>query len=79
MSLAERNQQLAAQIRRFVALMPEPITAHEALQRQIRSQVDAAKRVQQRDVDSQDLARGTTAIEQKQGGQGAQKDKGRSR
>lgn len=79
LSLAERNQQLAAQIRRFVALMPEPITAHEALQRQIRSQVDAAKRVQQRDVDSQDLARGTTAIEQKQGGQGAQKDKGRSR
>ena len=33
---------LASQIRRFVATMPEPITAHEALQRQIRSQVDAA-------------------------------------
>ena len=70
---------LASQIRRFVATMPEPITAHEALQRQIRSQVDAARRVQPRVVEPQDMAHRAVAAEHNQGGQDAGKDTGRSR
>ncbi len=79
LSLADRNQMLASQIRRFVATMPEPITAHEALQRQIRSQVDAARRVLPRVVEPQDMAHRAVAAEHNQGGQDAGKDNGRSR
>lgn len=79
LSLREQNERLAAQIRRFVARMPEPITAQEALQRQIRSQIEAAKYTQQRAVEPRGLEQGAPVIDPKQGGPGANKDNGRSR
>jgi len=38
MSLAECNALLAAQIERFVAGMPEPLTAREVLRREVQSE-----------------------------------------
>lgn len=79
LSLAERNQKLAAQIRRFVAMMQEPITAREALRRQLGARVDVAQRSQGSAAGTQDVTSGISPIEQHQGGQGVNKDKGRSR
>ncbi|MBS1943300.1 MAG: relaxase/mobilization nuclease domain-containing protein [Bacteroidetes bacterium] len=43
MSLAERNQRLATQIRRFVSKMPEPVTSQESLRRKLRELVKSVQ------------------------------------
>ena len=52
MSLAECNAHLAAQIERFVARMPEPLTAREVLRREVQAAVGRAVRDPGRDPET---------------------------
>lgn len=54
MSLAERNALLAAQIERFVARMPEPLTAREVLRREVQAAVGRAARDPGREPETTD-------------------------
>ena len=52
MSLAECNALLAAQIERFVAGMPEPLTAREVLRREVQAAVGRGARDPGRDPET---------------------------
>ena len=52
MSLAECNALLAAQIERFVARMPEPLTAREVLRREVQAEVGRCARDPERDPET---------------------------
>ena len=69
LSLAERNLDLAKRIEAFVARLPEPLTARQALQRQLRAKAEAGRTVQH---DGQSQQPKTQGIPN-------EKDKGRSR
>jgi hypothetical protein len=69
LSLAERNLDLAKRIEAFVARLPEPLTARQALQRQLRAKAEAGRTVQRDGQSQQAKAQGIPN----------DKDKGRSR
>ena len=69
LSLAERNLDLAKRIEAFVARLPEPLTARQALQRQLRAKAEAGRTVQHDGQSQQPKAQGIPN----------EKDKGRSR
>lgn len=69
LSLAERNLDLAKRIEAFVARLPEPLTARQVLQRQLRAKAEAGRTVQHDGQIQQPKAQGIPN----------EKDKGRSR